>query len=226
MVPGRGSWLDPTMRSSLPLLLALTLPALGAACDGGGSGASGGTGGTGGATQGGQGGTGASAGAGGTAGTGGAVGGQGGTGGTIPCGAPDDPDNCGTCGNVCAPGQLCSAGVCTCNDPMPVSFAADVQPVLTASCAKTNCHTGAFPDAGLDLTAGVSWGELVGQTATQCNDGRLLVEAGHPESSYLIDKVTNHDICGAKKKMPPTGSLSLANQEKLSAWICLGALDD
>jgi hypothetical protein len=203
--------------ASLLVAAALAAPAF-SACDPGVD--VGGTGGAG--AQGGAGEGGAIAGSGG----GGAPAGMGGMGGMIPCGAPDDPLNCGTCDNQCAPGQTCEEGVCTCGAPVAVSFAMDVQPILTASCAKIGCHTGVLPDAGLDLTAGAAYAEIVGKDATQCLDSRLIVDPGKPEVSYIVDKVSGHGICGGKKKMPPLGSLSLEKIQIISDWICAGALDD
>jgi hypothetical protein len=203
---------------SLLVAAAVVAPAF-AACDPGVDvGGAGGAGAQGGAGEGGVGAAGS--------GGGGAPAGMGGMGGMVVCGAPDDPLNCGTCDNRCAPGQTCEEGVCTCGAPVAVSFATDVQPILTASCAKIGCHTGVLPDAGLDLTAGAAYAEIVGKDATQCSDTRLIVDPGKPDVSYIIDKVTAHGICGGKKKMPPLGTLSADKIQLISDWICGGALDN
>jgi hypothetical protein len=169
-------------------------------------------------------GTGGAGGVGGQGGEGG-VGGQGGAGGAS-CETETDPMNCGECGNVCAPGQTCVAGACTCGTAS-VSFAQAVQPILTASCAKSLCHSGALPKAGLSLVDGMSHAELVNVEAGQCNDGRMRVLPGEPSMSYVIDKVMAVDLCVGKKMPPAIGSmLDPAEIQIISDWICAGALDD
>lgn len=146
-------------------------------------------------------------------------------GGTV-CGAScvdtqTDVASCGACGNACAAGQTCVAGVCTCGDAS-VSFAADVQPIFTASCAGNGCHRGVMPQAGLNLSTGNAYLELVNVAASQCNDGRMRVLPGQPSSSYLIDKMMNVDICSGTK-MPKLGVLGAGSIATVSNWICAGA---
>lgn len=135
-----------------------------------------------------------------------------------------DPNNCGSCGNVCAPGQTCVAGTCTCASAS-VSFSGAVQPILTATCATNGCHKGLMPQAGMDLTAGNSYQELVNVTATQCNDGRMRVLPGDPSNSYIIDKILNVDLCFGTK-MPKLTSLPASDAQTISEWICAGAPDN
>lgn len=136
-----------------------------------------------------------------------------------------DPMNCGMCGNQCALGQTCAAGVCTCANTS-VAFA-DVQAILTNRCATMGCHSGGgIAKAGLDLTAGVSYAALVGKSTTQCNGSRMRVIPNKPEESYLVDKVMGIDLCGASKRMPPSISLSAADIQTISDWICAGALEN
>ena len=169
-------------------------------------------------------GTGGAGGVGGQGGAGG-VGGQGGAGGAA-CQTETDPINCGECGNVCATGQTCVAGACTCGTAS-VSFAQAVQPILTTSCAKATCHSGGTPKAGLSLVDGMSHAELVNVEAGQCEDGRMRVLPGEPSMSYIIDKVMKVDLCAGKKMPPAAGSmLDPAEIQVISDWICGGALDD
>jgi Stigma-specific protein, Stig1 len=146
--------------------------------------------------------------------------------GMMGCGdVQTDPKNCGMCGNQCAPGQTCVAGVCTCG--MTTVPFADVQAILTARCATAGCHTGgAIAKAGLDLTAGVAYGALVNKATTQCSGMRTRVIPGDPIESYLVDKVLGVDLCGTSKRMPPSISLSAAEIQTISDWVCGGALEN
>ncbi len=135
-----------------------------------------------------------------------------------------DPDNCGTCNNHCAPGQTCAMGKCTCGNAS-VSFKAAVQPIFDANCTGNGCHSGQFPKEDLDLSPGKSRALLVGIAAAQCNDGRLRVKPGNPETSYLVDKVTAIDMCNGSP-MPKNGMLTATELVTLTNWICEGAPDN
>ncbi|MDI1446188.1 hypothetical protein [Polyangium sp. 6x1] len=158
-----------------------------------------------------------SSGSGGMGGAGGAGGAGGGCGDTMT-----DVLNCGACDNKCAPGQTCAGGVCTCANTS-VSFA-DVQTILTASCAIGGCHSGAGAKQGLDLTSANALAELVDVPAEQCaGETRMRVKPGAPSESYIIDKMMNVDKC-AGNKMPPAIALSNEKIQTVSDWICGGAM--
>ncbi len=54
----------------------------------------------------------------------------------------------------------------------------------------------------------------------------LRVDPGHPESSYLVNKLTGVDIC-AGTQMPARGtSLSSAQLDLIRGWICQGAANN
>jgi len=132
-----------------------------------------------------------------------------------------DPLNCGACDHVCVPGQTCVAGVCTCGTAS-VAFA-EVQTILTQSCATAGCHAGSFPKEGLNLDATNAYAELVNKPASQCNDGRLFVSPGNPNESYLINKMMGVDLCFGKR-MPAALALGDAKIQTVADWICGGAL--
>ncbi len=168
---------------------------------------------------GGAGGTPSTGGMGGTGGTE-AVGGSGGTGG-VPVDTMTDPKNCGAIDNVCAPGQTCAGGVCTCG-ASSVAFSA-VQVILTAKCATGGCHSGAAPKSSLDLSSASAYAALVDVPAKQCADGRMRVKPGDPSNSYIIDKALNVDKCSGNR-MPPSVALPLDSVQTISDWICGGAM--
>jgi hypothetical protein len=131
-------------------------------------------------------------------------------------------DHCGGCGIACAPGQTCQDGKCACGDTS-FSFQSDVAPALDAGCTNAGCHSGTRPKEALDLTVSKSYAELVGIEAAQCNDGRLLVEPGAPEKSYLVHKLTGKNLCSGSQ-MPKAGtSIPQRELEAITAWICAGA---
>lgn len=201
-------------RRSFALALALLLATtLGAACGDDETGGSGGN------TTTGTGGSGTGSG-------GGATTGSGGSGGGAACAdTQSDPANCGACGHPCAPGQTCQAGVCSCGTDT-VSFANDVQPILTASCAGSMCHDADMPKEGLDLSAGSAHAALTGGMSEDCTPGRALVVPGQPSESYLMSKLLGTELCGGNRMPPNPTGLAEDKIKTIADWICGGALND
>ncbi|MBI2388544.1 MAG: hypothetical protein HYV09_02910 [Deltaproteobacteria bacterium] len=134
-----------------------------------------------------------------------------------------DAANCGACGKACAAGSTCSAGACVCGTT--VSFAKDVQPIFSASCTGTGCHSGAVPRGSLSLEAGKSYGELVNVASAACS-GKLLVTPGDVSKSYLDNKLTGVGMCFGTQ-MPKAGAaLPAAQLATIRSWICNGAKND
>jgi hypothetical protein len=109
----------------------------------------------------------------------------------------------------------------------PVLFGNDIQPIFSQSCGSSSgmatCHMKASPSEGLSLKPGQAYGALVGVNAKQSCNGQKRVEASSAAGSYLVNKITDTDICGNNKKMPLQGTLSAANKQKIIDWICQGA---
>lgn len=147
-----------------------------------------------------------------------------------------DSANCGGCGVVCGGGQACEQGVCVCNGgATTVSFASDIQPILTDSCATSGCHQasgmtpGGRPSDGgpgnvkseLILDAALAYEALVG-VPSGCS-GMNFVEPGDVSASYLMNKLTGSEMC-AGTKMPKGGApLTQAQLDLIGNWICAGA---
>ena len=103
------------------------------------------------------------------------------------------------------------------------SFGADIQEIFTRTgCAASSCH-GTSAQAGLTLTTGNAYGELVNVTATQSALFRVL--PGDPANSYLIMKVEGTAAIGGRM---PLGASALDNIDiqNLKNWISSGALNN
>jgi hypothetical protein len=97
-------------------------------------------------------------------------------------------------------------------------------PDATGRPACTRCHNpqGARFTAGLDLTAGAAYGNLVGVASTE-QRGRLRVNPGNADDSYVVHKIEGAaDITGARM---PNGGPYLSDGQILiiRRWIALGA---
>ncbi|MBK8943900.1 MAG: hypothetical protein IPM32_01395 [Ignavibacteriae bacterium] len=95
--------------------------------------------------------------------------------------------------------------------------------VFNVSCALSGCHVGSSLSAGLDLSNGKSYEELVNKSSA-LNPNYKLVEAGNSENSFLI-KMLKHTGEGTSQ-MPPSGKLSNSVIDSISAWIDRGALNN
>jgi hypothetical protein len=110
--------------------------------------------------------------------------------------------------------------------PMEVSFAADIQPIFTAHCATTGCHNNAtIANKQLDLSAGQAWGNLVGMPSAEC-PSTLRVEAGSPDTSYMMWKLVGSGPCFTGSRMPKMGSIPPADVSAISDWIFTGAANN
>jgi hypothetical protein len=113
-----------------------------------------------------------------------------------------------------------------------VSFAGDVQPIFSASCASMGCHDGVGAPGGpggpggggtsLDLTVANSYQSLL-EATTSCGP---VVAAGDPESSVIIGKLTGTEVCMGSQM--PKGDAPLAPEiiDTIAIWICQGAANN
>lgn len=87
----------------------------------------------------------------------------------------------------------------------------------------TSCHSSSGGAAGLRLSEGRSYADLVEQPATKSTEGKLRVKSGHVSESFLIDVLTNPEALSPQAQ-PHTSML--AKDEDLSLlkeWIKTGA---
>lgn len=112
--------------------------------------------------------------------------------------------------------------------PPPISFARDIQPIFTRSCAIPDCHSGdeEFVSGGILLEEGRSYSQSVGVPALQVRNGSVLrVEPGNPDRSYLVAKIrgTHRALGGSGAQMPLDGSLPAEDLQKILRWVEEGA---
>lgn len=91
--------------------------------------------------------------------------------------------------------------------------------VFTPNC--TGCHVGAGAPQGLRLDAGNSYALLVGQPSKEV-PLTLLVAAGDPDNSYLVQKIDGRATVGGRM---PLGRAPLpqASIDLVRSWIAAGA---
>lgn len=145
----------------------------------------------------------------------------------------------GRAGSVAAPALLLAAlaatlGGCfserTSTGPVggAVSFANDVQPILSGSCAFSNCHgtTNANPGGRpMVLTTGQAYNNVVDVQAVELS-AMARIKPGQPDQSYLIHKLqgTHRTVGGSGERMPLSGApLPQAQIDLIRTWVANGA---
>jgi hypothetical protein len=104
-------------------------------------------------------------------------------------------------------------------------FAADVQPIFDGSCAFSGCHAAPSPQQGLNLSAGVSYGHIVGVASNQLPT-MARIEPDDADLSYLVNKIqgTQQAVGGSGDQMPlGGGTLTSSDIEIIRAWAQAGA---
>lgn len=97
------------------------------------------------------------------------------------------------------------------------------QEVFTPSCAQASCHSGAAPQAGLDLTDGNSYFSLVDVDSTIWL-GHKRVVPGDPAGSALFQSVQGTGPIAQMPYLKPR--LPQGDIEAIAAWIVDGAKDN
>jgi len=129
-----------------------------------------------------------------------------------------------------APSQTVPSG-CTDISAVPpiysgIQYGAAIQGLFNnfgvAAC--TDCHEPPTPPQDLDLSACVSWGELVNHLSSQ-DISLFRVVPNHPEQSLLFQKI-NCDAPAVGARMPygyPSDTLTAEQQALIYDWIAEGA---
>ncbi|NOX38628.1 MAG: hypothetical protein GXO78_13950 [Calditrichaeota bacterium] len=94
--------------------------------------------------------------------------------------------------------------------------------VFSKTCAVSGCHNSADKQAGLDLSPGKAYSNLVNVRSSQVND-LFRVKPGDPNNSYLIIKL-EQDNPPQGVRMPASGNpLPQATIDVIRQWIADGA---
>jgi hypothetical protein len=111
------------------------------------------------------------------------------------------------------------------------SFAQNVQPVFNARC--TSCHSGAAPSGDLDLSASVSYANLVNKpvssTCANTVPGAVRLHPADTAGSMLWRKLADTpDKCGGAMPRNSNGLITVARSEfnSIEKWIQDGALNN
>jgi hypothetical protein len=93
--------------------------------------------------------------------------------------------------------------------------------IFDKQCATPGCHSGYKPQDQLDLGEGQSYKNLVNVPCVQIQD-LLLVDPGHPDKSYLMNKIEGTQVVGERMPMgkPPLPDTDI---KMIRRWIKDGA---
>lgn len=105
----------------------------------------------------------------------------------------------------------------------PPLFERDIQSIFTPNCS---CHQGAFPSAGMNLSAGKAYSNIVNVTATACSPLKRILP-GFPDDSVLVRKISG-TTCGSR--MPFSNPNFFVQNPglitRIRSWVLAGALND
>ncbi len=91
-------------------------------------------------------------------------------------------------------------------------FTRDIVPLFN-SCAGEVCHS---------FSAGAIV-EQVGKPSVECCGERLMIEPGHPERSYVLQKLRGTELCGGERMPLERAPFNATDLQTIADWICQGA---
>lgn len=107
--------------------------------------------------------------------------------------------------------------------PPPVGTFAQVQAIFNANCAVSGCHDATTQRAGLDLSEGQAYNNIVSQFSGQ-NSSLFLVNPGQPLVSYLLLKVDGAPTIRFERMPLNEDPLSEDDISLIRTWINAGAM--
>ena len=109
-------------------------------------------------------------------------------------------------------GTLRSADAGACVSSRPRSFKTEIVPLFN-SCAGEVCHS---------FNAGQIADE-VGVPSVECCGELQMIEPGHPERSYVLQKLIGTNLCGGSRMPLSQSPFGAGDIQTISDWICQGA---
>jgi hypothetical protein len=110
-------------------------------------------------------------------------------------------------------GALAPADAATCAPLLERSFSRDVLPLFNG-CAGEICH---------DFGAGAIANQA-GVVSTECCGARvIIIDPGHPERSYLLNKLTAKNMCAGWQMPLDRPPFTADDIQIVTDWICQGA---
>jgi len=103
------------------------------------------------------------------------------------------------------------------------TFSTIQKEVFDVSCALSGCHSGAGAAAGMDLSSGLAFNNLVNVPSTS-NTNFVRIQPGNSANSFIIKRLRN--IGESSGIMPPSGKLSENTIQLVETWINNGAKND
>ena len=108
--------------------------------------------------------------------------------------------------------------------PVEAKFSAIQSEIFNKSCALSGCHDSGSKQAGLNLSAGQAYSNLVNVPSSE-KPNILRVKPNDAANSYLVMKIEGAaGISGSR--MPIGGSLSSEKIDAIKTWINNGAKND
>ncbi len=108
-------------------------------------------------------------------------------------------------------------------DNSSATFSTIQKEIFNVSCAVSGCHAGANAAAGMDLSSGNAFNNLVNIPSTS-NSNFVRVQPGNSANSFLVKRLRN--IGESSGVMPPSGKLSENAIQLVETWINNGAKND
>jgi hypothetical protein len=108
-------------------------------------------------------------------------------------------------------------------DNSSATFSTIQKEIFDVSCALPGCHSGADAAAGMDLSSGLAFNNLVNVPSTS-NTNFVRVQPGNSANSFIIKRLRNTGESSGI--MPPSGKLSENAIQLIETWINNGAKND
>jgi hypothetical protein len=94
--------------------------------------------------------------------------------------------------------------------------------IFDVNCALSGCHAGSSPQAGMNLTAGQSYDNIVDVASTERPDLRRI-DPNNPDESYMLMKLRGDpEILGSRMPLGRT-PLSTEQIDLIREWVGQGA---